>query len=120
MQYAAYANDTLTRLLVVDLHTYNTTANNFTTPFARPKDMHMFRVPSSCQGEGNVKRLMAEGSDATAGITWDGYSFDYEVGEGRPVKMANITRGEKLSVDGDGLLGVQVPWSSVAVVELEC
>ncbi|KAI2479433.1 Glycoside hydrolase family 79 protein [Pyrenophora tritici-repentis] len=84
-QYAAYTNNTLTRLLVVDLHTYNTTANNFTTPFARPKD-----------------------------------AFDYELDEGRPVRMANATREEVLNIDKKGMLSVEIPWSSAAIVELEC
>ncbi|RMZ74141.1 glycoside hydrolase family 79 [Pyrenophora seminiperda CCB06] len=119
-QYAAYTNNTLTRLVVIDLHTYNTTANNFTTPFTRPEDPYMFQVPSSCKGEADVKRLMAEGSDATTGISWDGYSFDYELGEGRPVRMANAKRGEKLSVREEGMFSVQVPWSSVAIIELAC
>ena len=77
-QYAAYTNNTLTRLLVVDLHTYNTTANNFTTAFARPVDPYVFQVPDCCKRKANVKRLMADGSDATTGITWDGHSYDYE------------------------------------------
>jgi hypothetical protein len=120
-QYAAHVDDTLTRLLLVDLHTYNTTAdNNYTTPIARPTESYTFQLPSECKGGAHVQRLLANGSDAITGITWDGYSYNYELDEGKPVRMSNVTCGESVTVDGKGMMSVQVPWSSAAIVSLEC
>ena len=114
-------DDKLTRLLLVNLHTYNTTAdNNYTTPFARPMETYAFQLPSGCKGEANVQRLLANGSDAITGITWDGYSYNYELDEGKPVRMGNVTCGESAKVDGKGVVSVEVPWSSAAIVSLEC
>ncbi|KAI4665273.1 uncharacterized protein J4E78_002733 [Alternaria triticimaculans] len=120
-QYAAHVDDTLARILLVDLHTYNTTAdNNYTTPFARPVEKYSFQLPSDCKGEAQVQRLLANGSDAITGITWDGYSYNYELDEGKPVRMDNVTCGESVKVDGKGMISVEVPWSSAAIVSLDC
>ncbi|KAL5115345.1 hypothetical protein ACEQ8H_006790 [Pleosporales sp. CAS-2024a] len=82
-QYAAHVNNTLTRLLIVDLHTYNTTAdNNYTTPMPRPAETYSFQLSSDCKGKAHVQRLLANGSDAITGITWDGSSYNYELDEG--------------------------------------
>ncbi|KNG52514.1 glycoside hydrolase family 79 protein [Stemphylium lycopersici] len=119
-QYAAHIDNTLTRLLLVDLHTYNTTDNNYTTPFERPMETYNFKLPSSCKDKAQVQRLMANGSDAITGITWDGYSYNYELDEGKPVRMNNVTCGESVHVDENGMLKVAVPWSSAAIVSLDC
>ena len=120
-QYAAHVDDTLARILLVDLHTYNTTAdNNYTTPFARPAEKYSFQLPSDCKGEAQVQRLLANGSDAITGITWNGYSYNYELDEGKPVRMDNVTCGESVEVDGKGTMSVEVPWSSAAIVSLAC
>ncbi|KAL6163763.1 hypothetical protein ACJQWK_10290 [Exserohilum turcicum] len=119
-QYAVYVNNTLRRLLLVDLHTYNTTDNGFTTPFARPVGKYTFTLPTCAKGSARVQRLMANGSDAITGITWDGYSYNYELDEGKPVRLENVTRGEKVRVDGRGMLEVEVPWSSAAIVNVDC
>lgn len=119
-QYAAYTNNRLARLLLVDLHTYNTTDNNYTTPFPRPVEKLEFKLPGCSGCRAQVQRLMANGSDAISGITWDGYSYNYELDEGKPVRLNNVTHGEKVNVDKDGLLKVNVPWSSAAIVSLDC
>lgn len=117
--YTAHINDTLSRILIVDLHTYNTTANNYTTGFARPMVEHEFMLPKGCKG-GEVHRLMANGSDAVTGITWDGKSYAYELDNGKGVRLSNVTYGETIEVDRKGSVKVQVPWSSAAIVSLEC
>jgi hypothetical protein len=121
-QYTAHVDNMLTRLLLVDLHTYNTTTeNNYTTPgLARPIETYAFQVPNECKGEAKVQRLLANGSDAITGITWDGYSFNYELDQGKPVRMRNVTCDEKVKVGREGLVTVEVPWSSAAIVSLEC
>lgn len=119
-QYAAYVDNALARLLVVDLHTYNTTDNNYTTPFARPVETYSFKLPSACKGEAQVQRLIANGSDAVSGITWDGHSYNFELDEGKPVRMSNVTRGENVKMDGNDMMKVEVPWSSAAILSLHC
>jgi hypothetical protein len=120
-QYAAHVDDTLARLLLVDLHTYNTTTdNNYTDAFPRPSETYTFQLPQECKGEAHVQRLLANGSDAISGITWDGYSYNYELDEGKPVRLGNVTCGESVKVDGKGLVSVEVPWSSAAIVSVDC
>ena len=63
---------------------------------------------------------MANGSDAISGITFDGYSYNYELDEGKPVRLNNVTYGEKINVGKNGMLKVDVPWSSAAIVSLDC
>ncbi|RYO52979.1 Beta-glucuronidase [Alternaria arborescens] len=120
-QYAAHVDDTLARLLLVDLHTYNTTTdNNYTDAFPRPSETYSFQLPRECKGEAHVQRLLANGSDAISGITWDGYSYNYELDEGKPVRLGNVTCGESVKVDGKGMVSVEVPWSSAAIVSVDC
>ncbi|EUC44768.1 glycoside hydrolase family 79 protein [Bipolaris oryzae ATCC 44560] len=119
-QYAAYINSTLARILLVDLHTYNTTDNNYTTPFPRPVEGYELKLPGCSKGKAQVQRLIANGSDAITGITWDGYSYNYELDEGKPVRLNNVTRGEKVKASKDGVIRVDVPWSSAAIVTLDC
>ena len=117
--YTAHIDDVLSRILIVDLHTYNTTANNYTTGFPRPMVEHELMLPSGCKG-GQVQRLMANGSDAVTGITWDAKSYAYELDNGKGVRLSNVTCGEQVKVDRRGGLKVQVPWSSAAIVDLKC
>lgn len=117
--YTAHVDNTLTRLLIVDLHTYNTTANNYTTSFPRPVESHTFQLPACCRG-GAVHRLVANGSDAVTGITWDGDSYNYELAEGKPVRQGNVTCGERVKIDRKGFVRLDVEWSSAVVVTLDC
>lgn len=89
---------------------------NFTLPAAYLKD----------KGKPTVKRLMANGTDAITGITWDAWSYNWELDEGRPVRLANVTRrseqerawvGEAISDGGEVGMGVVVEAGSAAVVE---
>lgn len=76
-----------------------------------------------------VRRLLANGSDAITGITWDGWSYNYELDGGRPVRLGNVTseaNGERVVVaeggdDDEGRVSirVRVPDSSAALVDLE-
>ncbi|KAG9191376.1 hypothetical protein G6011_09464 [Alternaria panax] len=121
-QYASHVDDTLTRLLVVDdLHTYNIIAdNNYIDPVPQPSEMCTFQLPSDCRGEAYVQRLLANGSDAISGITWDGYSYNYDLDKGKLVRITHVTCGESVEVDVNGMLSIHVPWSSAAIVSLDC
>ncbi|KAK3355663.1 hypothetical protein B0H65DRAFT_54548 [Neurospora tetraspora] len=138
--YAAYHSTTLTRLIFLNLQSYNTTASgeglvplppSSLTP--RPTVTFNFTLPAAYllkdggkEKQVVVKRLMANGSDAITGITWDGWSYNWELDEGRPVRLANVTRrsenerawvGEGVSDGGKVGLGVAVEAGSAALVE---
>ena len=64
----------------------------------------------------NVKRLHANGSDAITGVTWDGWSYNWELEQGKPVKLGNVTVGERVGVVG-GEVTVGVVDSGAVVLE---
>jgi len=117
--YAAYLNDTLSRVIIINLQEYNS-SNNYTDPYPRPVFDHKIDVPSGCKGHAEVQRLMADGSDALSGITFDGYSYNYELDDGNPVLLHNVTRGETIKVNGQGKASVKVPASSAVIVRFAC
>ena len=116
--YAAYVNGTLTRVMVINMEAYNYTdgASNST----RPQRLYSFSAPTSCAPGGFLNRLIANGSDAISGITFGGYSYNYELDEGRPVFLGNASRSEVVYVGEDGIFNVQVPVSSAAMINLQC
>ena len=75
---------------------------------------------SSCRrvysGEAEIQRLLANGSDAITGVTFDGYSYNYELESGKPVLLQNVTRGETVSIGSHGKMSIEVPRSSAAIV----
>ena len=121
--YAAYVDGKLARLAVVNLREYNYTVagllNGPVNPVPRPSQNYTFSVPESCKGQWiGVKRLYANGSDAISGITWDGWSYNYELERGRPVRLNNVTVGEKVLVKGE-TVSVGVLDSSAAILEFQ-
>ncbi|KAL9096165.1 MAG: hypothetical protein Q9165_001688 [Trypethelium subeluteriae] len=116
--YAAYQNTVLQRVMVINLQQYN--YSNASTEGPRPVTTYGFQVPESCAGNATVSRLMANGSDAITGITWDGLSYNYELMNGMPVRLNNVTIGEGVAVGTNGSFSVDVPHSSAAVVNLRC
>ncbi|ERS99700.1 hypothetical protein HMPREF1624_03063 [Sporothrix schenckii ATCC 58251] len=137
--YAIYVDGHLTRVLVLNLRGYNTTVDGTGLGEAapagfrpRPSQNYTFSLPTPIHngiqqhvpgGLGNnsagvlVQRLLANGSDAITGITWDGWSYNVELAGGRPVKLTNVTTGEKLQSQG-GQITVSVPDSSAALLHL--
>jgi hypothetical protein len=116
--YAVYAGEKLARVVVVNLNQYNYSETAKVAD--RPAPMYNFTVPASCAGMGRVQRLMANGSDAITGITFDGVSYNYELAEGKGQFLGNVTKGEGVYVGKDGKFSVQVVDSSAAVVQLSC
>ena len=115
--YSVYAGEKLQRLMVVNMNQYNYSVTNPTT---RPEVLYNFTVPTSCAGVGLVQRLIANGSDAITGITFNGRSYNYELNEGRPKLLGNVTKDEVVYVGQDGGVSVPVPWSSGALLQLKC
>ena len=117
--YAAYSDSVLQRIMVINLQQYN--YSNASTEGQRPVTTYNFQVPQSCSGgNATVSRLLANGSDAITGITWDGYSYNYELQNGMPVRLTNVTVGETASASAGGDISVDVPHSSAAMLSLKC
>lgn len=105
------------------MHGYNTTvdgtglgvAPNITERIAR---VYTFDVDGTLSpgDQVAVQRLSANGSDAITGITWDGWSYNWDLDEGRPVRLDNVTVGEYVTVSDNGTVAVSVPDSSAAVL----
>jgi hypothetical protein len=115
--YAIYSGDKLKRLMIINMNQYNYSVPELTT---RPSITYNFTLPSSCAGSGQVQRLIANGSDAITGITFNGNSYNYELDHGRPKLLGNVTKDETVWVASSGGIGVEVPWSSAALVQLSC
>lgn len=141
--YAVYVDGRLARVLVLNLRGYNTTIGGTglgesapASMLLRPSQNYTFSVPAPALGandtrssgrphrthdRGNsttgvlVQRLLANGSDAITGIAWDGWSYNVELAGGKPVRLANVTTGERLAVQG-GQVTVSVPDSSAALL----
>lgn len=118
--YAAYENGRLARAMVINLNTYNTTSNGdgfepLESPPERPSVDYTFSLPGVNAQSVGLHRLWANGSDALTGVTWDGWSYNYELDDGRPVRLENVTVGETVEVR-DGEVTVTVPHSSAVML----
>lgn len=113
--YAAYVDEKLARVAVINLVEYNYTGAIVT----RPSVTYNISLPTIYSGQSvRVQRLMANGSNAITGVTWDGYSYNWELSKGRPVLLKNVTRGETVKVGNGGKVQVVVPYSSMAMLNL--
>jgi hypothetical protein len=63
---------------------------------------------------------MANGSDAITGVTWNGISYNYDLDLGKPVRLSNGTSDEDVVVGKDGMFSVGLPFSSAAMITLDC
>lgn len=116
--YAAYVDGKLARIAVVNMVEFNYTDAN--PDATRPSKTYTFQVPSSQKSNSlSVQRLLANGSNAITGITWDGWSYNYELDGGKPVRLRNVTVGEKVAVDERGVVAVEVPYSSAVILNVE-
>ncbi|KAB5549766.1 glycoside hydrolase family 79 protein [Coniochaeta sp. 2T2.1] len=132
--YAAYvapssslasAARTLTRIAVLNMNSYNSTVSGEgLSPLPegellpRPSKNYTFDLGAAAAGKvAFVRRLWANGSDAITGITWDGWSYNFELDEGLPVRLGNVTVGERVKVAEDGSVSVSVPDSSAAMLD---
>lgn len=122
--YAAHFTESehLARLVVINMHGYNTTVDGaglvpVPDPAVRAARTYSFRVgPQVADGQlVRVQRLMANGSDAITGITFDGWSYNWELDAGRPVRLHNVTTGETTMVS-NGQVTVSLPDSSAALL----
>lgn len=115
--YAAYVEGKLARIAVVNMKEYNYTTGEEAGE-ERPSAKYSFRLPGMHDDEEvGVQRLLSNGSNAVTGITWDGWSYNYELKGGVPVRLDNVTIGETASVD-KGVVEIEVPYSSGAILNI--
>lgn len=113
--YAAYVEGKLARIAVVNMKEYNYSTSD---PGAdRPSEKYQFRV-DGIDGEIGVQRLLANGSNSITGVTWDGWSYNYELNDGAPVRLHNVTTGESVDVN-KGIVEIEVPHSSGAILNVD-
>lgn len=121
--YATYFNGKLARIAIINMIEYNYITPNASSPPAdRPSAIYTFQLPGlTVRGDNDnggrisIQRLLANGSNAITGITFDGYSYNYELDHGKPVLLRNATRGETVEVNKGGSVRVRVPYSSAAI-----
>lgn len=122
--YAIYVGGRLRRMMAINMHGYNTTKDGagvepLEKPEPRPSRPFSFLVSDlSDDVDVDVHRLMANGSDAITGITFNGWSYNWELDDGRPVRLDNVTIGETMKPNA-GVVTVQVPDSSAALLYID-
>lgn len=114
--YAAYVDGKLSRVIVIDMNAYNYSVDN---PIKRPQSSHTFQVPSTCKSKAVGNYLYANGSDAITGITWNGLSYNYELDNGKPKFLGNVSRNVPVHIE-HGIMKIEQPWSSAFMVNLNC
>lgn len=118
--YASFVKGKLRRVIVVNMDEFNSSAGNaFLNDYERPVERYRFQLPRGVEGCFDLRRLIANGSDAVAGVTFDGFSYDFELNGGLPVRQGNVTSGETVDVGREGLLEIDVPWSSAVIVDFD-
>lgn len=112
--YAGY-NKTLKRVILINFNQYNASSWNqdYVNDFPRPAKIFNLDLPCG----GSIRRLIANGSDAITGITFDGYSYNWELDNGKAILLRNVTRGERFQ---GGIAKVTVPYSSAAILDIKC
>ncbi|KAL3427446.1 glycoside hydrolase family 79 protein [Phlyctema vagabunda] len=111
--YAAYTDESLARIALINLRAYNTSSDS--APTDRPHRKYTLNVELKDGKEVGIQRLLANGSDVQTGITWDGWSYEYDLDEGRPVRLPNITVDETVLVV-NGQIQVTVLDSSAVIL----
>lgn len=116
--YAAFVHGKLRKIALINLQDYNTTAENeYRSTSVRGSKNFALRLPAECKSERiQVQRLIANGSDAVTGVTFDGYSYNYELENGKPVLLHNVTHAETVRAGRHGLVEVEVPDSSAVLL----
>jgi hypothetical protein len=118
-----YRNGALARIMVINMNSYNTTVDGaglqpVADPPKRGSKSYTFELEGVKDGvEVYLQRLMANGSDAITGCTFDGWSYNYDLDMGKPVRLHNVTIGEKTKVR-NGEVTVQVPDSSALLLNI--
>lgn len=85
--------------------------------YPRPSESYTFQLPEIFENrKAKLQWLIANGSDALSGVTFDGYSYNWELDCGKPVLLHNVTRGEVVRVGQGGKMTIKVPSSSAVII----
>ncbi|KAF4855866.1 Beta-glucuronidase [Colletotrichum siamense] len=120
--YGIYHSGKLAKVAILNMAEYNFTASGNATETELNKakrSNHNFSInlDSSFNGKtATVRRLIAPGADSITGITWDGYTFNYDVDNGKAVRVSNVTVGEEVAISG-GKATLSIADSSAVVLE---
>ncbi|KIV90003.1 hypothetical protein PV10_07353 [Exophiala mesophila] len=117
--YAAYINDRLERIALVQMQAYNSTDGG--QGGDRPSETFTLQLDGdfSTVQEIEILRLTASGSNAVTDVSFDGYSYSHDLDDGRPSLLPDVPRGEVVQVTSGGEVVVDLPWSSAAVLILK-
>lgn len=120
--YAAYINDRLERIALIQMQAYNSSDDDANDTGGRPSETFTFQLGggqdlSTLQGI-DVLRLTASGSNVVSGVTFDGYSYSHDLDDGRPYLLPDVPRGEVVQATSNGEVVLDLPWSSAAVLIL--
>lgn len=120
--YGLYHSGSLAKIVALSLYEYNFTASGNATDgnlnhHDRGGHNYSINLDDSFNDKtATIRRLMAPGADSITGVTWDAYTFNYEVANGVASRLSNVTYGEEVTV-ADGKITVNVPFSSALVLE---
>jgi hypothetical protein len=120
--YGIYHSGDLAKIAVINFAEYNFTASGNATDSnlnTSHRGSHNFSInvdESLNDQTATVRRLTAPGADSITGITWDAYTFNYEVDNGNASRLSNVTHGEKVTVS-DGVVTVSIQSSSAVLLE---
>jgi hypothetical protein len=120
--YAAYEENQLKRVALLNMQEYNATSSGSGSGSKREADHYVprpyttFKFPSPKGVEwAKVTKLWAPEAQANQTVTFDGYSYAYELAKGKPVKVRNdesYVRAEK------GQFSVDVEATGAVIVTL--
>jgi hypothetical protein len=114
--YASYVRGKLAKIIVINMREFNGSAAAGVV--ARPVETYSFQLPYGYDG-GKMLRLLANGSDAITGVTFDGFSYAAELANGKPVQLNNVTRGEWFKASKNGKATVELPRSSAVILDFD-
>jgi hypothetical protein len=124
--YAAYVHTQLARVMLINLAPSSASLSQDKgatyTPQAptRPSTPFTLKAPTACQGPATISRLWAPGHDSTSGVSWDGFSYEANMGQGRPAIIQGRARGETAAVGTDGGVKVEVENASAVMLTFNC
>lgn len=109
--YGAYDDGKLARLVFLNFNIFNL---SLADGAARPNNTFTFPAPEWANSA-EVTLLTAPEATSNSSITFGGYSYDYNLAEGRPVKVA---AGDTTIKPVNGMFSVDVGASQAVMVTL--
>lgn len=107
--------------MLLYLQDYNTiVGNDEADTYSRGSQSYVVHLPSECSHITiSVQQSTANVSDAIIGVTFDGWSYNHELYDGKAVHLPNVTIGETLKADGQEEVQIDLPDSSTALLIIQ-